>query len=170
MAACPDLPREPVRAQPWTVFLQPPRVAAKLAVLDPEVRSLEKGPGFWPRQGMEVRSVRLPSAVMQRIHFETMSKPSEYCCGSHMAALFTCRGLSVTTLGWCELIGLISPSNTHCGYLWLLQGPCGYTSPWIEKDVLVQCPRYFGEIPQVLMLKTHSKAVSRARTGCESNQ
>ena len=38
------------------------------------------------------------------------------------------------------------------------------------KDVLVQCPRYFGEILQFLMLKTQSKAVSRARTRCGSNQ
>ena len=40
----------------------------------------------------------------------------------------------------------------------------------VEKDVLDLCPRYFDEILQVLKLKTQTKAASRARTGCGSNQ
>ena len=39
-----------------------------------------------------------------------------------------------------------------------------------QKDVLDYCPRYFDEILQVLKLKTQTKAASRARTGCGSNQ
>ena len=39
-----------------------------------------------------------------------------------------------------------------------------------QKDVLDLCPRYFDEILQVLELKTQTKAASRARTGCGSNQ
>ena len=65
VAACPYLPREPVTAQPWTVSLHLPTVAARLAVVDPEVRLLkdEDGPGLHLGQGMEVRSARLPSPV-----------------------------------------------------------------------------------------------------------
>ena len=40
VAACRDLPREPVAAQPWTVSVHLPTVAAWLAVVDPEVRLL----------------------------------------------------------------------------------------------------------------------------------
>ena len=39
-----------------------------------------------------------------------------------------------------------------------------------RKDVLDYCPRYFDEILQVLKLKSQTKAASRARTGCGSNQ
>ena len=39
-----------------------------------------------------------------------------------------------------------------------------------RKDVLDWCPRYFGEILQILKLKTQTKAASRARKGCGSNQ
>ena len=69
MAACPDLPDEPVAAQPWTVSMHLPTVAARLAVMDPEVHLVknEDGPGFQLGQGMEVRSVRLPSGVARDI-------------------------------------------------------------------------------------------------------
>ena len=67
MAAGPDLPREPVTAQLWTVSLHVPTVAARLAVVDLEVRPLEVGPGFWMGQGMEVGSVRLPNPVAKGI-------------------------------------------------------------------------------------------------------
>ena len=40
VAACPDLPREPVSVQPWTVSLHLPTVAARLAATDPEVSPL----------------------------------------------------------------------------------------------------------------------------------
>ena len=52
VAACPDLPREPVSVQPWTVSLHLPAVAARLAATDPEVSLLgtERGQGFaWVR-------------------------------------------------------------------------------------------------------------------------
>ena len=39
-----------------------------------------------------------------------------------------------------------------------------------QEDVLDLCPRYFVEILQVLKLKTQTKAASRARRGCGSNQ
>ena len=39
-----------------------------------------------------------------------------------------------------------------------------------RKDVLERCPRYFDEVLQVLKLKTQTKAASRARTGCGSNE
>ena len=47
VAACPDLPREPVSVQPWTVSLHLPTVAARLAATDPEVSLLgdREGPG-----------------------------------------------------------------------------------------------------------------------------
>ena len=65
VATCPDLPRETVTTQPWTVSLHLPTVAARLAVVDPEIRLLndEDGPGFKLRQWVEVRSVRLPNPV-----------------------------------------------------------------------------------------------------------
>ena len=67
MAACPDLPREPVTAQPWTMCLHLPTVAALLAVVDPDVRPLEVGLGFRLWQGTEVTSVRLNSPVAPSI-------------------------------------------------------------------------------------------------------
>ena len=65
VAACPDLPREPVSIQPWTVSLHLPTVAARLAATDPEVLLLgdREGPGFRLGRGLEVRTARLPSPV-----------------------------------------------------------------------------------------------------------
>ena len=65
VAACPDLPREPVSVQPWTVSLHLPTVAARLAAADPEVLLLgdREGPGFCLGRGLEVRTARLPSPV-----------------------------------------------------------------------------------------------------------
>ena len=65
VAACPDLPREPVSVQPWTVSLHLPTVAARLAATDPEVSLLgdREGPGLRMGQGLEVRTARLPSPV-----------------------------------------------------------------------------------------------------------
>ena len=65
MAACPDLPREPVSVQPWTVSLHLPTVAARLAATDPEVLLLgdREGPGLRLGRGPEVRTARLPSPV-----------------------------------------------------------------------------------------------------------
>ena len=49
--------------------------------------------------------------------------------------------------------------------------PTGHASQGdSENDVLGLCPRYFDEILQVLKLVTQTKAASRARTGCGSNQ
>ena len=69
VAAYPDLPRETVATQPWPVSLHLPTVAARLAVVDPEVRLLknEDGPQLHLRQGMEARSVCLPSPVARDI-------------------------------------------------------------------------------------------------------
>ena len=65
VAACPDLPREPVSVQPWTVSLHLFTVAARLAATDPEVLLLgvREGPGFRLGRGLEVRTARLPSPV-----------------------------------------------------------------------------------------------------------
>ena len=65
VAACPDLPREPVSVQPWTVSLHLPMVAAHLAATDPEVSLLgdREGPRLRLGQGLEVRTTRLPSPV-----------------------------------------------------------------------------------------------------------
>ena len=65
VAACPDLPREPVSVQPWTVSVHLPTVAARLAATDPEVLLLgdREGPGLRLGQGLEVRTARLPSPV-----------------------------------------------------------------------------------------------------------
>ena len=65
VAACPDLPREPVSVPPWTVSLHLPTVAARLAATDPEVSLLgdREGPGFRLGRGLEVRIARLPSPV-----------------------------------------------------------------------------------------------------------
>ena len=67
VAACPELPREPVTFLPWTMSLHLPAVAARWAVVDPEVRLLEGEPAFGLRQGMEVTSVRLPNPMTQRL-------------------------------------------------------------------------------------------------------
>ena len=65
VAACPDLPREPVSVQPWTISLHLPTLAARLAATDPEVLLLgdREGPGLRLGQGLEVRTARLPSPV-----------------------------------------------------------------------------------------------------------
>ena len=65
MAACPDLPREPVSVQPWTVSLHLLTVAARLVSTDPGVLLLgdREGPGFRLGRGLEVRTARLPSPV-----------------------------------------------------------------------------------------------------------
>ena len=65
VAACPDLPREPVSVQPRTVSLHLPTVAARLVATDPEVLLLgdREGPGLRLGQGLEVRTARLPSPV-----------------------------------------------------------------------------------------------------------
>ena len=69
VAACPDLPREPVSVQPWTVSLHLPTVAARLAAADPEVLLLgdQEGPGLRLGRGLEVRTARLPSPVERDI-------------------------------------------------------------------------------------------------------
>ena len=75
VAACPDLPCGSVTTQPWSVSLHLPMVAARLAVVDPEIRLLEDedGPGLRLEQGMEVRSVCLPNPVtrdiLEGLHF-----------------------------------------------------------------------------------------------------
>ena len=73
VAACPNLPRESVTAQPWTVSLHLPTVAARLAVVNPEVLPLEDGPGFRLARGMEVRFVYLANpvawSILERLHF-----------------------------------------------------------------------------------------------------
>ena len=65
VAACPDLLREPVSVQPWTVSLHLPTVAARLAATDLEVLLLEdrEGPGLRLGRGLEVRTTRLPCPV-----------------------------------------------------------------------------------------------------------
>ena len=54
VAACPELPREPIPVQPWTVPLHLPTVAARLAATDQEVSLLgdEVGPGLRLGQGL----------------------------------------------------------------------------------------------------------------------
>ena len=65
VAACPDLPREPVSVQPWTLSLHLPTVVARLAAMDPGVLLLgdREGPGLRLGRGLEVRTARLPSPV-----------------------------------------------------------------------------------------------------------
>ena len=65
VAACPDLPREPVSVQLWTVSLHLPTVAARLAAADPEVLLLgdREGPRLRLGRGLEVRTASLPSPV-----------------------------------------------------------------------------------------------------------
>ena len=65
VAARPDLPREPVSVQPWTVSLHLRRVAARLAATDPVVLLLgdREGPELRLGQGLEVRTARVPSPV-----------------------------------------------------------------------------------------------------------
>ena len=65
VAACPDLPREPVSHQPWNVSLHLSTVAARLAATDPEVLLLgdREEAGLRLGQGLEVRTARLPSPV-----------------------------------------------------------------------------------------------------------
>ena len=65
VAACRDLPRQPVSVQPWTVSLHLPTVGACLAAKDPEVLMLgdREGPGFRLGRGLEVCTARVPSPV-----------------------------------------------------------------------------------------------------------
>ena len=69
MAACPDLPREPVSVQPWTLSPHLPTVAARLAAADPGVMLLgdREGPRLRLGGGLEVRTARLPSPVERDI-------------------------------------------------------------------------------------------------------
>ena len=69
VAACPDLPREPVSAQPWIVSVHLPTVAARLAAVDPEVRLLKGGEGIGLHlgKGLEVRTAGLPNPVERDI-------------------------------------------------------------------------------------------------------
>ena len=69
VATYPDLPREPVSVQPWTVSLHLPTVAARLATADPDVSLLgdREGPGLRLGRGLEVRTARLPSPVERDI-------------------------------------------------------------------------------------------------------
>ena len=75
MAACPDLPREPVSVQLSTVSLHFATEAARLAAADLEVRLLgdREVPGLRWGQGLEVRSARLCSPVerdiLEGLHF-----------------------------------------------------------------------------------------------------
>ena len=75
VAACPDLPREPVSVQPWTVSLHLSTVAARLAPADRGVLLLgdREGPGLRLGRGLEVRTARLPSPVerdiVEGLHF-----------------------------------------------------------------------------------------------------
>ena len=59
----PVLPREPMALQPWTLSLHLPAAAARLAAMDPKVRSLEEDPGIRLSPRMEVQFVRLPSPM-----------------------------------------------------------------------------------------------------------
>ena len=65
VAACPDLPREPVPVQPCTVSLHLSTVAARLAATDPEVllQGEREGPGLCLGRGLEVRTAGLPNLV-----------------------------------------------------------------------------------------------------------
>ena len=65
VAACQDLPREPVAVQPWTLSLHLPTVAPRLAAVDPKVWPLEGEPGFKLGPDMEVWSVRLLRPMTQ---------------------------------------------------------------------------------------------------------
>ena len=69
VAACPDLPSEPVFVQPRTVSLHLPTVAARLAPANPGVMLLgdREGPGLRLGRGLEVRTARLPSPVERDI-------------------------------------------------------------------------------------------------------
>ena len=75
VATCLDLPRESVTTQLWIVSLHLPTVAARLAVVDPEILLLrdEDGPGIRLEQGMEVQFVSLPNPVtrdiLEGLHF-----------------------------------------------------------------------------------------------------
>ena len=61
MAACPDLPCEPVTVQLRTMSLHLPTVAAGLAVVDPEVNPPEDEPGFRLRRGWRSVSFASPA-------------------------------------------------------------------------------------------------------------
>ena len=94
MAACLGLPREPVTVQPWTMSLHLPNVAARLAVVDPEVRPLVDRLGFRLGQGMEVRSVRLPSPVTRSLlEGLRFTRPDGPMCGQRSSASSRARGL-----------------------------------------------------------------------------
>ena len=65
VAACTDVPREPVSVKSCTVSMHLPTLAARLAAADPGVLLLGdgEGPGLGLEQGLEVRTARLPSPV-----------------------------------------------------------------------------------------------------------
>ena len=69
VAACPDLPREPVSAVPVDYLPAPSHGGGPACSRRPEVRPLQDGdgPGLHLGQGMEVRTARLPSPVEREI-------------------------------------------------------------------------------------------------------
>ena len=120
MAACADLPRDPVSVQPWTVSLHLPTVATRLAATDPEVLLLgdREGPGFRLGRGLEVRTARLPSPadrdILEGLQFTRadgadVRPPSIASSQTHGPR---CSGPLVTSVWW-EWNGACGPPTAR---------------------------------------------------------
>ena len=126
MAACPELPREPVTVQPWTMSLHLLTVAARLAVVDPEVRPLEGEPGFWPSQRMEVRLPRPVTGSLLEGHCFICGDGAEVWTAVHRQLL--ARGMRPCGPPRCDrLVGAE-------WRLWAANGPCPPVVVWPRRS------------------------------------
>ena len=145
MGACPDLPREPVAVQPWTMSLHLPTVAARLAAVDPEVRSLEEEPRFRMGPGMEGGFVPLPSPMMQGLLERpcfTRGDGAEAWTAVHRQLLGS-WDVSLRLPSYDRLVGVE-------WRLWAANGPCPPVVMW---------PRHSGLAPhweKIVVLASHS--------------
>ena len=129
VAAFPDLPREPVSVQPWTISLHLPTVAPPLATTDPEVllRGDREGPGLRLGRGLEVRTARLPSTVdsdiLERLQF-TRADRADVWNAVHASSQThgpRCSAPLATSLWW-EWIGACGPPEAHARRRWSCPG------------------------------------------------
>ena len=124
VAAYPDLPREPVSVQPWTVSLHLPTVAARLVAADPGVMLLgdREEPGLLLGRGLEVRTARLPSPVQRNILEGLQFTLTELMCGPPSIANSQtngprCSGPLATSV-WLEWKGAYGPPTTRARRWW----------------------------------------------------
>ena len=129
VAACPDLPREPVSVQPWTVSLHLPTVAARLAATDPEALLLgdREGQGFAWAGGWRFALPASPALWTGTSWRDSSSRGlTGLMCGPpSIAGSRThgrrCSGPLVTSVWW-EWNGACGPPTAHARQWWSCPG------------------------------------------------